>query len=275
MSVIRAIRSLKKIQMTSTPARRPPLPSETSRFSRPPIKCFRCGGAHHIRHCPESPNNNNNNNSHNNNNNNYRNKSSSHPAWRYVEPKDLTKPVIDETGNVWKFCTKCVCNKTGRTGLYLKSHYDHEHNSSHETFTHESRKSSNLPGDYPKNSANLAVPCGTHAQGSIPKLASYEDPLKFHGAWCASVSTAASFEDPPALPVLSSSSSPSNTTAPSTVDCYVFFLFPSHIFELKISCNPRLCAPHSIEQSRLMLPINYETYMLFYIGGEARMMKGR
>ena len=205
----------------STPARRPPLPSETSRFSRPPIKCFRCGGAHHIRHCPEPPNNNNNNSHYNNNNNNYRNKSSSHPAWRYVEPKDLTKPVIDETGNVWKFCTKCVCNKTGRTGLYLKSHFDHEHNSSHETFNPASRTSSYSTRESPKNSANLAVPRGTHARGSIPKLASDEDPLEFQGAWCASVSTAASFEDPPALPVLSSSSSPYNTTAPSTVDCYV------------------------------------------------------
>ena len=58
----------------------------------------------------------------------------------------------------------------------------------------------------------------------------------------------------------------------ATVDCYVFFLFSSHIFELKISRNPCLCAPHRIEQSRLMLPINYEPYMLFFVGGEARMM---
>ena len=129
--------------------------------------------------------------------------------------------MIDETGNVWKFCTKCVCNKTGRTGLYLKSHFDHEHNSSHETFNPASRTSSYSTRESPKNSANLAVPRGTHARGSIPKLASDEDPLEFQGAWCASVSTAASFEDPPALPALESSPSTSNISPPTTADCYV------------------------------------------------------
>ena len=187
-------------QSNSAPApiaRRLPPSSEASRLPhRPPIKCFRCGGPHHIRQCPVPPSNNNNNNGYHNNNNNARTKSSAHPAWRYVEPKDLTKPVIDEMRNVWKFCTKCVCNKTGRTGLYLKSHYDHEHNSSHETLTHESRKSSNLPSDYPKNSVNLAVSRGTSTRGAITKYASDDDPLEFQGAWCASVLTEMEFDPP-------------------------------------------------------------------------------
>ena len=41
-------------------------------------------------------------------------------AWKYVEPKDLTKP-IEMDDKKWYFCTKCKCRATGRVGFYQLS----------------------------------------------------------------------------------------------------------------------------------------------------------
>ena len=67
--------------------------------------------------------------------------------------------------------------------MYLLSHFDHEHNDSH-----------NL--SHPVNEGNLAsvdVPLGIHAATTlVPSLAVIDDddPIEFQGAWCAPVSNA-------------------------------------------------------------------------------------
>ena len=38
-------------------------------------------------------------------------------AWKYLEPKDLTMLLVGEENRNWKFCTKCVCKKSGKTGF--------------------------------------------------------------------------------------------------------------------------------------------------------------
>ena len=59
----------------------------------------------------------------------------------------------------------------------------------------------------------------------------------------------------------------------ATVDCYVFFLFSSHIFELKISHIPCLCAPHSIRTyPALCRPSIMGRICCFPLGGEGRML---
>jgi hypothetical protein len=84
--------------------------------------------------------------------------------------------VIDEDGRAWKFCTKCVCKKTGQTGIYNLSHYDSEHK--HPLLSTES---------------NLTT---------LSSSSNHEDtdPLEFQGAWCASVPAPLSFFAPPLPP---------------------------------------------------------------------------
>ena len=35
-----------------------------------------------------------------------------------------------ESDRAWKFCNKCVCYQTTKTGIYQLSHFDHEHDNS-------------------------------------------------------------------------------------------------------------------------------------------------
>ena len=46
--------------------------------------------------------------------------------WKYIKPKDLTKPVIIDDKE-WYFCTKCRCQTTGKTGFYQLLHTDATH----------------------------------------------------------------------------------------------------------------------------------------------------
>ena len=46
--------------------------------------------------------------------------------WKYIEPKDLTKPVMIDK-RAWYFCTKCKCKATGNVGYYQLSHTDETH----------------------------------------------------------------------------------------------------------------------------------------------------
>ena len=46
--------------------------------------------------------------------------------WKYVEPKDISKPVIVD-GKKWFFCSKCRCRATGQVGFYQLSHTDSSH----------------------------------------------------------------------------------------------------------------------------------------------------
>ena len=46
--------------------------------------------------------------------------------WKYIEPKDLTTPVIIDN-HKWFFCTKCQCRATGKLGYYQLSHTNDSH----------------------------------------------------------------------------------------------------------------------------------------------------
>ena len=98
------------------------------------------------------------------------------PAWRYLEPKDLTKPLDDGDGRSWKFCTKCVCKKSGKTGMYLLSHFDSEHQDDYSP-----------PSE--GNMASVDVPPGIPAVTTVaPDVLFDDDTIEFQGAWCSEVS---------------------------------------------------------------------------------------
>ena len=153
------------------------------------IICFRCKGSHHIKDCPQPSK------GKNKDRDGDKDAATSSdapaakkiktalPAWRYIEPKDLTIPVID-ADKKYKFCTKCICRHTGKKGLYLLSHFDSEHQD-------------NFVPPVPANESNLAavdVPLGIPAattRDPTSVSSDEDDDIEFQGAWCASVSTSA------------------------------------------------------------------------------------
>ena len=168
------------------------------------IKCFRCKGNHHVKDCPKRAKNKDRDadkdvDKDSDDHPPAKKPKSTLPAWRYVEPKDLTTALVDDNDKQWKFCTKCVCRQSGKRGLYLLSHFDSEH------------KDDYTP-PAPANESNLAsvdVPMGIPAATTRdPSVVLFEDddPIEFQGAWCAAVSNAeavAAFpvvtvDDPPA-----------------------------------------------------------------------------
>ncbi|KAI2512823.1 hypothetical protein MHU86_1612 [Fragilaria crotonensis] len=150
-------------------------PSSSSGGNKEERKCYRCKGPHLIKDCPLKGKD--------------RDKDTdAEPlakkvktdhlaAWKYLEPKDLTKPLVDEDNRKWKFCTKCVCKKSGKTGFYLLSHFDSEHKDDYTT-PHE--------GNLASVEVPLGIPVATTAEPGVSDAD--DDPIEFRGAWCASVS---------------------------------------------------------------------------------------
>ena len=145
-------------------------------------RCFRCKGPHLIKDCPQK-------NSHSRGGSGSDSEQAPKkaktelPAWKYIEPKDITKPLIDNDGRHWKFCTKCVCRKSGKVGMYLLSHFDSEHKDNYATPTQQS------------NHAAVDVPLGIPTATTIepdPDSTIDDDPMEFQGsgAWCAPVDNA-------------------------------------------------------------------------------------
>jgi hypothetical protein len=92
------------------------------------IKCFRCKGDHHIRDCPKTVKKDKDSSAALPDSN--KSKKPERPplaAWKYIEPKDLTVPVVDNEGQEWKFCTHCKCRRTDKVGIYQLSHFDADH----------------------------------------------------------------------------------------------------------------------------------------------------
>ena len=143
-------------------------------------KCFRCKGPHLIKDCPLKKKE--------------KGGSDSEPAakktktelpsWKYVEPKDLSKPVVDDDGRSWKFCTKCVCKKSGKTGLYLLSHFDADHRDDY-----ASPQEGNLASVDDPHAIPTGVPEVTTLTPILEAMDD-DDPMEFKGAWCAVISTA-------------------------------------------------------------------------------------
>jgi hypothetical protein len=145
------------------------------------IVCFRCKGPHHVKNCPKKGKS----------KDKSKEKESDNPpaakriittlpAWRYLEPRDLTKPLVDDDGQSWKFCTKCVCKKSGKPGIYLLSHFDSKHQ---DDWTPPPPNESNMAAvDVP-----LGVPAVTTVAPSGSPSALDDDPIEFQGAWCACV----------------------------------------------------------------------------------------
>ncbi len=154
---------------------------------RSDIKCFRCKGNHHIKDCPKKKTKDRDAEKDADASTDEpaaKKAKNPLPAWRYIEPKDLTVPIIDVNEKQWKFCTKCVCRQSGKKGLYLLSHFDSEHKDDYTP-----------PG--PVNESNLAsvdvplgIPAATTRDPTSISSADDNDPIEFQGAWCASVSHA-------------------------------------------------------------------------------------
>jgi Zinc knuckle len=152
-------------------------------------KCFRCGSTdHHVRDCPKKASTDSKGRekpkdkgvSKDDSDGPSKKAKNELPAWRYLEPKDLTVPLIDG-GRTWKFCTKCKCNRTGRQGLYILSHFDADHEDNYNA----------------KNEGNLAcvdvplnVPAATVTEAS---LHDFTDDIEFQGvgAWCTPIDASA------------------------------------------------------------------------------------
>ena len=168
--------------------------------------CFRCRGPHQVKDCPvPAPDGNK------KKDRTHKDKSKDKPkdadkdkdsdepvakkariglaAWKYLEPEDLTKPLIED-GNEWKFCCECKCHKTNRVGIYQLFHFDAEH----------------IENYMPPNQGNLAsvqdlvplgIPAATTKDPPTGAPEEEEDDIEFVGAWCAPV---VSFADPDLTP---------------------------------------------------------------------------
>ena len=144
---------------------------------------FRCKGPHHVKDCPKKGKSKDKSKDKDKENDlpaAKRAKATLPACWRYLEPKDLTKPLVDDDGRSWKFCTKCVCKKSGKTGMYLLSHFDAE------------RVDNWTPPPPASNEGNMTaveVPLGVPAATTVPPSGSPldNDPIEFQGAWCACI----------------------------------------------------------------------------------------
>jgi hypothetical protein len=91
-------------------------------------KCYRCGSADHLRpDCPQPPKDGE--------------RSGGPPptfkseervrkalaSWKYIQPHDITKTYPYDDKKEWKFCTKCKCRATNKTGIFQLSHFDADH----------------------------------------------------------------------------------------------------------------------------------------------------
>jgi hypothetical protein len=147
------------------------------------IKCFRCKGNHHIKDCPKKTKHKDTGVDKDADEPAAKKVKTAVPAWRYVEPKNLTVALVDDNGKNWKFCTKCVCRHSGKTGLYLLSHFDSEHKAD---FVSPSNEGNLASVDVP-----LGIPAATTRDPTSVSSEEDEDPIEFQGAWCASVSNSA------------------------------------------------------------------------------------
>ena len=142
-------------------------------------KCFRCGGDHHVRDCPKNKEkmdkDKDKSDANDDSHGPAKKAKTEYPAWRYLEPKDLTSTLVDD-GCTWRFCTKCKCKKSGRIGLYILSHSDADH----------------VDNWTPRIEGNLAavdVPLNVPEATVSILLNDLDDDIEFQGldAWRASV----------------------------------------------------------------------------------------
>ena len=86
-------------------------------------RCFRCNGEHLVRDCPQ-PAPEGGGNTGGGGTTRVR---SPFANWKYQKPADITVPRVDANGKIWKFCSKCKCRATGKSGFYQLSHYEPDH----------------------------------------------------------------------------------------------------------------------------------------------------
>jgi hypothetical protein len=149
------------------------------------IKCFRYKGNHHVKDCPKKAKFKDKDADNNTSEPAAKKIKTAIPAWRYVEPKDLTVALVDDNGKHWKFCTKCVCRQSGKRGLYLLSHFDSDHRE--DNFVPSTQHESNLASV----EAPLGIPAATTRDPNSVLSEEDEDPIEFLGAWCSAVSNSA------------------------------------------------------------------------------------
>ena len=170
-----------------------PQSNHTSKDNRAPpaadVKCFRCQGPHLIKDCPKKGKQADSSREEPDTKKPKKEKEKELPAWRYLEPKDLTKALKDGDGREWKFCTKCKCKKSQKVGMYQLSHFDSDHI---DNFVHPSSTSTSAP--VPTKEGNLAAvtdpsPIPSMPYGDPPEDYDSSHDVTFMGAWCTPVDT--------------------------------------------------------------------------------------
>jgi hypothetical protein len=184
---------------TDTPAR---TPSSALNGRR----CFRCNGEHLVRDCPQPAPDATNTSGGTSNGNRIRVPLAD---WKYQKPTDITVPRVDATGKIWKFCTKCKCRATGKTGYYQLSHYTTEHRDNYSRARSSDgtgTTTTTAPPEVPPTLANAPQSNLTSIvnPNQIPpgppdvttrepdSSAHYDDELVFNGMWHTSVDASAS-----------------------------------------------------------------------------------
>ena len=154
-------------------------------------KCFRCKKNHLLKDCPlkkERTNEEDIDAKDTDPAHKFRNAGSNRElsAWKYIEPKDLNRPVKYDDGREWKFCTKCKCRHTNRIGIYQLSHFDSEHVDNYQAPCREGNLAVTITDPNP-------IPAGPPEFTTSEPEASFNEPdpheMTFLGMWCTPVET--------------------------------------------------------------------------------------
>ena len=110
-------------------------------------------------------------------------------SWRYEAPSDVNA-TITRNNRTYYYCSKCVCNRSGRRGFYNRTHSTRDHRGGVTSST-----STTPITDNTTSSTTIDAPAGNHSphtsSAELPESANHVDSdpngLQFEGAFVASV----------------------------------------------------------------------------------------
>jgi hypothetical protein len=68
---------------------------------------------------------------------------------KYIQPHDITKTYPDDDKKEWKFCTKCKCRATNKTGIFQLIHFDDYHQDGFRPQANLSHLNDGFPAGHP------------------------------------------------------------------------------------------------------------------------------